>query len=234
MSVFVVFPTFAISAAKWRVAESPRFLFILFFENLLPKPHCWCHILPFPSQWKCCPFIIITLYFPTLNRLSLIESLNNSQSERLLDEMIVVFNVDFALVVSKNARFWRLGTVGLPLSPHSTLVTSYFLPILLLCWNNSLLSIQLAHPHSSKLLRQLHVLPTVPGCTDVFLLSRTKRCHPKRGQNAFSWCRLLVVIVCAQFPVQPTLLNFTSVEIKNSYYLLVLLSFLFLVSFPKI
>lgn len=127
-----------------------------------------------------------------------------------------------------------VGTVGLPLSPHSTFVTNFFLPILLLCWNNSLLSVQLAHPHSSKLLRQSHILPSVPPCTDVFLLSRTKRCCPKRRRCLFHDAGIWLSLFAYSSLASPHCWTFPQwwSRIHNIFWFC--FSFLSLVSFPKV
>lgn len=122
-------------------------------------------------------------------------------------------------------------TVGPPLPPHSTFVTSFFLPILLLCWNNSLLSVQLTHPHSFKLLRQSHILPSVPPHTDVCLLSRIKRCRPKRLRCLFHGAGIRLSLFTYSSLASPQFAQWWS-RIHTIFWFC--FSFLSLVCFPKV
>lgn len=104
-------------------------------------------------------------------------------------------------------------------SLHSTFVTNVSLPILFLCWNNSLPSLQFTHPHPSKLLRQSHILPSVLHCTDVFL--EQKRClFPKRPGCLFHDTSICLALCSSSPPAEPS-----SVVIRNSHNPLGLLWF---------
>lgn len=85
------------------------------------------------------------------------------------------------VVLSEGQGLWGLKVPQDFISLHSISVTSVSLP--LLCWNNSLPSVQLTHPHPSKLLRQSYILPSFFHCTVAFLEQIMPFC---RGQDAFS------------------------------------------------
>lgn len=119
-----------------------------------------------------------------------------------------------------------MGTVGLPLSPHSTFVIIFFLPILFLCCNNSLLSVQLAHPHSSDGLTFFHQF--LPAQMSVFFLEQKDAVQ--RGQDAFfmmqaSGCHCLRTVLCLGHTSEPFLSGDQEFTLSSGFALFSFLRF---------